>query len=316
MFDKKGFKVIMLNVRSLANKVREVENDFKGFDIICLCETWLTDNTPDVLLRIGGYTLYRLDRSTKNIAGNPDISNKGGGVCMYVLDKYVNYVTVLDDYSYVNGDIEQLWIKLSCLNVKQKYIGCIYRPPKGHITHGIIGIRNTLDHLYNFQSEIIMTGDFNLNYNLRHADSFQLLKELERDFDLSQIIESNTRITSKSATRIDLIFTNVKYLLEQGTLVNTISDHEAVYLVKKKLRCKATYEYIDVRSYQNYDKIKFQEDVKADIRWADFYASDNANVKWKVFESIIECHVDKYCPLKRIRIRSDSPQWFTKELIR
>ena len=46
----------------------------------------------------------------------------------------------------------------------------------------------------------------------------------------------NVRITSKSATRIDLIFTNVKHLLECGTIVNTISDHEAVYLIKKKIK--------------------------------------------------------------------------------
>ena len=187
--DTKGFKVVMLNVRSRANKVREVENDFKGFDIICLCETWLNAHTPDILLHIGGYTLYRLHRSIKNVDGNHIVSNNCDGLCMYILDKYVNYINVLEEYSSANKDVESLWVKLSCPNVKQKYIGCIYRPPKGNINGGITCIRNTLDQLHNFQSEIIMSGDFNLNYNLRHADSFQVgnLQDVSKYMNLRSI---------------------------------------------------------------------------------------------------------------------------------
>ena len=147
---KKGFKIAMLNVRSLANKVREVEHAFKGYDIICLCETWLNNCIPDILLHIGGYTIYRLDRLTNVISGNGDSSIKGGGLCLYILDKYVNYINVLDEFSYVNSDIESLWLKLSCPNIKQKYIGCIYRPPKGNINRGIAHLRSTLDEIYNY----------------------------------------------------------------------------------------------------------------------------------------------------------------------
>ena len=52
-----------------------------------------------------------------------------------------------------------------------------------------------------------------------------------------------------------------------------------------------------------------------DKHWDEFYTTNDVNIKWQIFENIIESHVDKFCPLKQIRIRSDSPQWFTKELI-
>ena len=315
MVHSKGFKVVMLNVRSLANKVSEVENAFSGFDIICLCETWLNASTPDVLLNIGGYTLFRADRDSYSNTGNVQKPKKGGGLCIYVLDKYVDYITVLDEMTCINTDIEQLWLKLSFPNVKHKCIGCIYRPPKGNIPRGLINIRTTLDKIYEFNTEIIMTGDFNINYNLRHADSFNLVKDLEHDFDLVQIIETNTRITRNSSTRIDLIFSNVCHVMECGTLINTISDHEAVYLVKKKPRCKGTFEYMQARSFQTYDKANFQNDIISDHCWDEYNLENDVNIKWEIFEGIISKNADIHCPLKKIRVRNDSPQWFTRELV-
>ena len=312
MAQQKGFKVVMLNVRSLAKKVMEIENAFQGFDIICLCETWLNHLTPDVLLHINGYTLFRSDRGGYDINQRPI---KGGGLCIYVLDKYVDYITVLDEMSCINADIEQLWLKLCISNVKQKCIGCIYRPPKGNIARGISNIRSSLDKIYEFNTEIIISGDFNINYNLRHADSFKLLKDLEHDFDLIQIIEKNTRITRNSSTRIDLIFTNVCHIMECGTLVNTISDHEAVFLVKKKPRCKAAYTYMEARSFQGYDIKNFQNDVISDHCWDEYNSENDVNIKWDIFEDIIKRNADVHCPVKNIRVRSDSPKWFTKELV-
>ena len=110
------------------------------------------------------------------------INNKrGGGICIYVKDKYVDHITVLDNISTVTDDVEQLWIRLKCPNVKQKLIGCIYRPPKGNIDRCLSIIRSSLDDSYSFNRDTIVVGDFNINYNFRHTDSyqFQQLKLIE-----------------------------------------------------------------------------------------------------------------------------------------
>ena len=268
---------------------------------------------PDILLHIEGYTLYRQDRydPAKSLHGY----RRGGGICIYVLDKYVDYLTVLEDISTVTDDVEQLWLNLRCPNVKQKLIGCIYRPPKGNIDRGLSGIRSSLDNIFNFNSDVIIAGDFNINYNLRHTESYKQLKLLEQDFGLTQIIKNNTRITKSCATCIDLILTNINYLYQYGTLETTISDHETVYLIKKKIRNTPSFNYIDARSYQNYVKEEFQNDLINDNRWYDYYTSDDVDMKWKLFEDIISTYADHYCPIKKIRVRNDSPNWFTKELV-
>ena len=199
---------------------------------------------------------------------------------------------MLSECTDINNDVEQLWIKLSAPNAKQKCIGCIYGPPKGNITRGISDLRSKLEHLHTFNTEIIMTGDFNINYNLRHSDSFKQLKDIEHVFNLVQIVESNTRVTHNSSTRIDLIFSNVEHVRNCGTIINTISDHEAVYMVKKKFRCTVKYD-IKARSYQNCIVKNFQHDVISDQRWNDFYGNEDVNIKWDIFENIINTHADQ-----------------------
>ena len=53
---------------------------------------------------------------------------------------------------------------------------------------------------------------------------------------LQQAIESNTRNTHTTATRVDLAITNCKYVARSGTLPVILSDHQPIYVVKKKGR--------------------------------------------------------------------------------
>ena len=58
----------------------------------------------------------------------------------------------------------------------------------------------------------MMAGDFNINHNLRHTDAFKELKQIKYDFNLTQLVKSNTGISRNSVTCIDLIFPNVNHI--------------------------------------------------------------------------------------------------------
>ena len=301
MWDIKGFKLCSLNVRSLLPKIDEVRHYMNGFDIICICETWLSNAVPNELVNIPGYVIFSQDRNI--VTGNANVSKRGGGLCIYVCDKFAKYTEVDVRISNVSNDIEQLWISIKCPNVKYKYIGMIYRPPSGDIDMCINDIRSSLETMYNFTSEFIVCDDFNINYNLRHTDSFQKLKEFERDFIMSQIINVDTRITLRTSTRIDLIFTNCCDIINSGTIESSISDHEIIYFIKKKIKIKSEHTTIKARTFQNYIKENFQQDIKFDSRWDYFWQIHNVDDLWNIFESIISTHSDTHCPIKDIRIR-------------
>ena len=63
-----------------------------------------------------------------------------------------------------------------------------------------------------------------------------------------------------------------------------------------------------------YVKEEYQADVVQDCHWADYYTATDVNVKWDIFEKIIEKKTDIYCPIKIIRVRSENPKWFLREL--
>ena len=115
----KDLSVIQLNIRGLSSKVNDLKHlidhvQLNGQpDILLLCETWLTKQSPSV--NIPGYSLYRKDRNNK----------KGGGVAVLVSD----HLSSRPRYDLSLGDeCESLIIEVK-LGTTQALISSVYRPP-------------------------------------------------------------------------------------------------------------------------------------------------------------------------------------------
>lgn len=78
-------------------------------------------------------------------------------------------------------------------------------------------------------------GDMNLHY-MQTTVATKELKSIQNETNLRQLIKSPTRITQKTETLIDHIYTNYadKYISEAGVLHNNVSDHLTTYLLIKK----------------------------------------------------------------------------------
>ena len=123
-----GFKIALLNVRSLVQKINQLRLDIpnSGFDIFTVSETWLNANTEDRLATITNYNLIRLDRQT----ARPDGSTKsGGGVGIYHKDTLdVNP----DEFAHLNisnPTFEVQWAVISRPHTKRILLGNVYQPP-------------------------------------------------------------------------------------------------------------------------------------------------------------------------------------------
>ena len=75
-----NIKILYFNARSLLPKFDELLllTDSHRPDVICITESWLCPDILDSEISISGYQTMRLDRN-----------RHGGGVLMYVLDKYI-----------------------------------------------------------------------------------------------------------------------------------------------------------------------------------------------------------------------------------
>ena len=304
----KGLKVGMLNVRSLWPNIDEVRIHFGDFDILGICETWLNQSVTNDMINLYKHKVIRQDRNT---------GKRGGGLVVYVSDKLYNHTCIMSDYSSITEDIEQLWILIDEPNVRKKIVGLLYRPPGGNAENCLSSLRSNLESIQlGLNCEISVMGDLNRNYKNRNTAPFRLLKEIERDFGLKQLITSPTRVTSKSSTLIDLLLTDCNHVVESGVLDISISDHLPIYYIKKKSRECNPKKSIKGRTYRNYVKEDYQHDIVNDERWRDFWNEPyDVNMLWETINSIIVDHANYYCPVVNMYVNENCPYWFSKDLI-
>ena len=171
----RGLHIAHLNCRSLFGDkdqfFLEIENS--NIDCLSLSETWLHKDIRDGQVHIPGYSFIRDDRQALNNKGN---TKTGGGLMVYLSNEisYSRYNKGLFDHN--DDDIELQMLVVSKGNAKPILLINVYRPPTdSDLPTAIRLIKekiNALDH--NKYSEIIMLGDFNVNYRSPNTDQDKL----------------------------------------------------------------------------------------------------------------------------------------------
>ena len=105
---------------------------------------------------------------------------------------------------------------------------------------------------------------------------------LMTSFGMKQKNWETTRYSSQINTCIDLIFTNCDYISNSGTLDLNISDHQAIFVTKKKQAVKNNKIKFKGRSYRNYSREYLQEILKNED-WSDLENIENPNLAWEFF---------------------------------
>ena len=194
---KKDVTILHLNIRSLRNKVGELEvllakNDP---DVIVLCEHWLCDSEI-LFVKLSNYVLAaKFCRSIVH----------GGGVCIYV--KTAIKFRDLEIYSAVERHFECVAIDLSLNNTLLKVVG-IYRSPNSDIDIFFDKLDEVLESLFTIDVKIVLCCDSNIDLMTTTSNSTTFLNVLVKH-NLFCTINQPTRITGTSETLIDNIITNI-----------------------------------------------------------------------------------------------------------
>lgn len=136
---------------------------------------------------------------------------------------------------------------LKIRNITKMILINTYRPPSGSVDVFIDSLTAALQAVVNLHEyEIYILGDCNLLYNRTNSPSSKKLKEFESRFSIAQVINTPTRSSASTASILDLIFINSKYVKACGTWETLISDHEPIYLVRKKTEISLKASHSDV----------------------------------------------------------------------
>ena len=308
---KRGFHIAHINVQSINNKLDLVKFHVKqmGFHVFSISETWLTEVMPDSFLNISEYNLVRWDRKWCEIGSN--VVKRGGGVALYIKEELTFSQQGLGQYNVSNKNIECLWIKILRENAKDIIVGIVYRPPGGNVEMFCDYLKNTMEEIgNNFNKEIFILGDFNLNYLNTNDPNVKHLLDFEQLNGLKQLIANPTR----GLNCIDLLFSNSNDIATAGVYPINISDHDMIFVTKKKAYNKRKKVRFVGRSYRNYNRDILQTQLR-NAPWEEYWQLRDPNQCWSFILKTIETVLCVLCPLRTRNVRSSYEPWMNNGIL-
>ncbi len=310
-----NFSILNVNIRSLNKKI-DLFKDFvhctqSNFGIIGLVETWLND-TPHDYFKLNGYNLEFSNRTGK----------RGGGVCLYIKED-VKYKIRSDLQQIKHPEyVESTFIEIDRPGFKNIVVGIVYRPPDQDVNVFNDFIDSVLTCASKNQKSIYLMGDFNINLLNEdvHLPTNNFINIMST-YSLYPTITKPTRITRKSATLIDNIFTNSRCDQTSGIIMTDLSDHFPIFVstdldVPKKAKVN---DHVYVRQCTSQNIEIFKKEL-SDVNWNEECNCGNANEAYSRFINKFNTIFDKCVPLKKKtsgkrNIKPKSP-WITFGLLK
>ncbi len=293
--EAKGRKLIISqNIRSLkknSTKLMHLLNSLENVTVAALQEVWQIDS---INVNLPGYELVKKTRKNKN----------GGGVAI-AIQADMKYSTI--NTLFLEGIFESIGIETT-INGKQTTIINVYKPPNTNKST-FLQLLNTLP----LTKHTVLLGDFNIDCSdPRNIDFLEQLTMVQ----LCPLITKPTRITGKSQTVIDNIFTNLKRV-NGNVILTELSDHFTVALEfqGKNKHKKTSIEFHETPLHDN-RSIKYLSEYLRSTNW-DHVTRDHTKASFAKFENTIQEAMKICCPLQKRRKNPMRPiePWYTKGLL-
>jgi hypothetical protein len=207
---------------------------------------------------------------------------KWGGVGIFIQEniKFSN-INLLEFNK--EQDLEISAVKLKILN-KNVVVFCIYRSPVDDLDYFIKYIDKILNMFYNPRTEIIICGDFNINFMSNNNNYNKTrLEQVLSTYNLMGTVDFPTRITNTSSTLIDNIFIDAKNIYTMKTHINGISDHDGqIIKIDKFILLDNGGDPKVIRTANDHTTAQFQHLLSSEI-WEDVFGTNDVDAMFQNF---------------------------------
>ena len=300
--------ILLANVQSLENKLCELharvalQREIRDCSVICLTETWLSDEVPDNAIEPAGFSLHRADR-TKQLSGK----SKGGGVCFLINNAWCDRRNVHFIESFCSPDLEYLIVFCRPAWLPREVMGlclaAVYIPPQADSDLALGKLHEAISKQMTARPEaaLIVAGDFNRN-NLRTycPTLFQHVTCFTRKDRILDHVYSSIRNCYKSLPRPPF-----------GK-----SDHSSILLLptyRQKLK-RGPVTTREVRRWSDQSDAMLQ-DCFDHVDWEMFRDSSGSVDEYAdtVTAFIRKC-VDDVVPCRQVRVYPNQKPWLNCEV--
>ena len=205
-------KCFYTNANSLIQKTDELRYliETNKYDILSVTETWAHTEIGDTELFIGGFNMYRVDRTV----------TRGGGVVLYIKE---TFRSVIEKTPCFDKFEDCVWCTVKMYDL-QLLVGVCYRSPAS-TTDNNMRLQDMLEKAVNgcTHDRILVMGDFNYreidynNYDVKADDNSDTCKFFDKTLDLYlvQHVTHTTRKREKTCESVlDYIFTDEEMLVD------------------------------------------------------------------------------------------------------
>lgn len=311
----KGFSVTHLNIRSIKNKLNELKimmNSLKP-QVFSLSETWLSPNFENSPLTIGGYDLYRCDRTTLGVDGT---LKTGGGLATYVSCTCTVDSTKYSNLEQSNNDVELQILTINRGQDKGAVIINTYRPPRGNPSTFLDILTNILSVVTTERyRDIYVLGDLNLDHlPTKQNECTRNLLSMMKTHGFKQVIKKPTRRTIKTQSLIDVLYIRTQKKVTPLVLSTSISDHFLIGCTRYLNYTPDTTTSFYGRTYRNYS-FEAASDFYSTIDRSHIYQLTDVDAIWSILKGFILKCVNHLCPNKKITTKLEQPEWITTYII-
>lgn len=242
------------------------------------------------------------------------VKKSGGGIVVYVRNS-INYV-IHQPLWAIKPHIEAVIIRIIPANTRQMILAVFYRPPTGRVIEFTASLGNILNELVRHRQrlDLVLMGDANIDFSVDCADRDSLIEFME-GFELEQIIDTPTRVSSKCSTIIDHIYIRAKFINMMGCIDLGLSDHYLIYFVKKKeTQSKTDTMIVRGRNYQLFCPETIHDHISS-VNWGRFNGTGCPNEAWRLLYQEILGMTDLMFPMRSFRVKIDQPPWYTDKVL-
>ena len=302
-----------INIRSIPQHYDELcLLPLHQFDILCFSETWLNHNHSDESIELTFFAdPLRHDRT------DPNKQHGGGSAIYYKLGLECTQMTELE--SMFDKDIDSVWIKVKTES-KSIIIGTIYKPPHADSARFMSSLGGILLHPSTTQYDVILTGDFNINW---YKDSLEKIHftSLLTNFSLKQLIDGTTHVGLTHESCIDLICIPSHVRTNHHGIIfnhmhNGITWHNFTSVSINTTPTRAPRKIVNKRNFKNFNAQHFISDASYIIPFYISPPNNSADDLANDLENKINELVDKHAPFKCVRVRPTRKPWITAELVK
>ena len=110
------------------------------------------------------------------------------------------------------------------------------------------------------------------------------------------------------------MYTNCDCVANSGVIDILLSDHDMIYITRKKEKNKYNRVHFLGRSYRNYVKEELRQHLE-NKDWTQYFDLLNPSECWQYLSNCIKEKVDEMCPLKHKTVRDKNEPWLSNEIM-